>query len=148
MPRQMLVSSDEGSQVLRESLAHDEAQLQQLLCDHPGLLPLEDLGLVGPPLVVGKETSVPSGAIDLVLLARGGEIVLVEFKTGPQNPDFRGALAHLLDYGSDLWGMSIDDFERTVALRYFSSNQAVGRSMSDAPTSTTPSRGRGGTIND
>lgn len=88
MPRQLLVQRATGPEVLRESLAHDEAQLQQLLRNHPSLLPLEDLGLSGPPLVAGKETAVPSGAIDLVLLARGGELVLVEFKTGPKNPTF------------------------------------------------------------
>ena len=126
VPRQLLVKSDQGSQVLGESLAHNEAQLQTVMRDHPGLLPLEDFDLVGPPLVVGKETGVPSGCIDLVLLARGGELVLVEFKTGPQNPDFRSALAQVLDYGSDLWQMSLDDFERRVALRFFASTQAQG----------------------
>jgi hypothetical protein len=36
--------------------------------------------------------------------------MLVEFTTGPQNPDFRHALAQLIDYGSDLWQLSVDDF--------------------------------------
>lgn len=60
-----------------------------------------------------------SGQVDLVLLANGGELVLVEFKTGPQNPDFRECLAQLLDYGSDLWGMTLEDFEKRVAGAYF-----------------------------
>lgn len=75
--------------------------------------------MTGPLMVVGRETSLASGAVDLVAMARGGELVLVEFKTGPQNPDFRHSLAQLLDYGSDLWGMTFEDFERTVAVRYF-----------------------------
>jgi len=61
-----------------------------------------------------------SGRIDLVLLANGGELVLVEFKTGPQNPDFRECLAQLLDYGSDLWGMTLEEFDTRVARKYFS----------------------------
>lgn len=144
MPRQMLVTSKAGSHVLKETLAHNEAQLQQVLRDHPGLLPLEDLRLVGPALVVGKETGVASGSIDLVLVARGGELVLVEFKTGPQNPDFRAALAQVLDYGSDLWQMSLDDFERKVALRFFASPHAVGtgyekcKSLDEAITKAWP----------
>ena len=93
MPRQMLVTSRTGTQVLKESLAHNEAQLQGVLRDHPGLLPLEDLGLVGPALVVGKETGVPSGAVDLVLVARGGELVIVEFKTGQPRPEHAAQLA-------------------------------------------------------
>jgi hypothetical protein len=71
---------------------------------------------------VGRETSLPSGAIDLVGLARTGDLLLIEFKTGPQNPDFRQAVAQLLDYGSDLWGMTYEHFEQTVPLRYFRSN--------------------------
>lgn len=81
--------------------------------------PLEDLGLAAPALVVGQESVLDSGRIDLVLLANGGELVLVEFKTGPQNPDFRECLAQLLDYGSDLWGMTLEDFDTRVARRYF-----------------------------
>jgi hypothetical protein len=42
----------------------------------------------------------------------------VEFKIGPQNPDLRHALAQLIDYGSDLWGMTVGDFESGVVQRY------------------------------
>jgi RecB family endonuclease NucS len=52
-----------------------------------------DLGLPGDLLVVGRETRVASGAIDLLCLSRSGELVIIEFKTGPQNSDFRHALA-------------------------------------------------------
>ncbi len=44
--------------------------------------------------------------------------MLIEFKTGPQNPDFRHALAQLIDYGSDLWQLSRADFDRGVVQRY------------------------------
>ncbi len=109
-----------ANSLLEEVKAHDEAQLQELLKAHPELLPLEDLGLASPALVVGRESVLDSGRIDLVLLANGGELVLVEFKTGPQNPDFRECLAQLLDYGSDLWGMTLEDFDTRVARKYFS----------------------------
>lgn len=121
MARKILVTSPAGQlPVLEEVKAQDEAQLQELLKAHPELLPLEDLGLAAPGLVVGRESVLDSGRIDLVLLANGGELVLVEFKTGPQNPDFRECLAQLIDYGSDLWGMSLDEFDTRVARRYFS----------------------------
>ena len=76
------------------------------------------LGLDGDLLVVGRETSLASGYIDLLCLARSGDLVLVEFKTGPQNPDFRHALAQAIDYGSDLWRLSVEDFDRGVVQRY------------------------------
>lgn len=134
MPRQILMKTENGPQVLGESLAHNEKQLQETLKENPALLPLEDLDLVGPPLVVGRETTLPSGDIDLALLARGGELVLVEFKTGPQNPDFRAALAQLLDYGSDLWQMTYEQFEIAVAARYFSSEYAKGTAVAGCRT--------------
>jgi len=121
MGRKIIVTTPAGQlPVLEEVKAHDEAQLQELLKAHPELLPLEDLGLAAPALVIGRESVLDSGRIDLVLLANGGELVLVEFKTGPQNPDFRECLAQLLDYGSDLWGMTLEDFDTRVARRYFS----------------------------
>ena len=110
--------------VLEQVPAESEAQLQGMLRDHPDLLPLEDFGLEGPLLVVGKETWLASGAVDLVGLAKSGELVLVEFKTGPQNSDFRHALAQLIHYGSDLWGMDFERFERWAAT-YFASNQCT-----------------------
>ena len=84
----------------------------------PQLIPSDDLGLDGDLLVVGRETSLASGYIDLLCLAKSGDLVLVEFKTGPQNPDFRHALAQAIDYGSDLWRMSVEDFDRGVVQRY------------------------------
>jgi hypothetical protein len=103
----------------RRVLADNEAELQDKLQRHPELLPLEELGLEGPLLIVGRETSLPSGAVDLVGLARNGAILVIEFKTGPQNSDFRHALAQMVDYGSHLWEMDPDNFETTVARRYF-----------------------------
>ncbi len=129
-PRKLVIIQPDGtSSVLEQVLADDEEQLQEQLKDQPELLPLDDLNVEGPVLVVGRETPLASGRIDLVALGRGGELLLVEFKTGPQNTDFRHALAQLLDYGSDLWGMDHEGFEAAVALRYFQS----GRCPIDAP---------------
>jgi len=69
--------------------------------------------------VIGRETYLPSGAVDLVGLTRGGDLLIIELKIGPQNSDFRRVLAQLLDYGSDLWRMFLDVFEGTVARQYF-----------------------------
>ena len=135
----MIVSTSDGAtSVLTETEADDGAQLQTLMKENPELLPVEEFGLTGPLLVVGEETTLPSGAADLVGLARGGDLVIIEFKTGPQNPDFRRASAQLLDYGSDLWGMSFEEFESSVATRFFSSGRcrdarvAGSKSLKDA----------------
>lgn len=121
MARKLVIELPDGTRQLLEQVpAEHELQLQEQLKLQPELLPLDELGLVGPAVVVGRESSLDSGRVDLVLLGNGGDLALVEFKTGPQNPDFRECLAQLLDYGSDLWGMTLEDFETRVAQRYFS----------------------------
>lgn len=103
---------------LLEVPAPNEHHLQEIMKSQPQLIPSDDLGLDGDLLVVGRETALASGFIDLLCLARSGDLVLIEFKTGPQNPDFRHALAQLIDYGSDLWRLSLEDFDRGVVQRY------------------------------
>jgi hypothetical protein len=66
---------------------------------NPQLIPADDLGL-------------------------DGDLVLVEFTTGSQNPDFRHALAQLIDDGSDLWQLSVDDFDRGVVQRFLRGGHA------------------------
>lgn len=123
MARKMMVRREnESGHVLTEVLAENEAQLQEIVKENPDLLPVDEFGMTGPLMVVGRETTLPSGYVDLVCLSRGGDLLLVEFKTGPQNSDFRHVLAQLLDYGSDLWRMSYEEFESTVANRFFSSS--------------------------
>ena len=129
MPRRMvLVGKDGASPVLEEVAAHDELQLQARLARNPDLIPIEEFGWSGPLLVVGRETTLPSGSVDLIGVARGGEVLVAEFKTGTQNPDFRHALAQAVDYGADLWGMSPDEFDATVAARYFASSHCPSNS--------------------
>lgn len=125
MARKIMVQEgDESKPVLMtETLAENEAQLQEILKANPDLLPVDEFGMSGPLMVVGRETSLSSGAVDLIGVSRDGNIIIVEFKTGPQNSDFRHVLAQLLDYGSDLWRMSYEVFESTVATRFFSSDR-------------------------
>lgn len=120
-----MVQREHGSRpvLMTETLADNEAQLQEIMKENPDLLPVDEFGMIDPLMVVGRETTLPSGAVDLLCVARGGELLVVEFKTGPQNSDFRRVLAQLLDYGSDLWRMSYEEFESTVARRYFSSDR-------------------------
>jgi len=118
VPRKVLVTQGSSAFDLIEAPAENEHHLQEVMKNSPTLLPVDDLGITGPLLVVGREASVASGSIDLVGAVPSGDLVLVEFKTGPQNPDFRHALAQLIDYGSDLWGMTVEEFDRGIVQRY------------------------------
>ncbi|WP_329001218.1 hypothetical protein OHA18_43070 [Kribbella sp. NBC_00709] len=133
MGRKFVVLREDGTEVvLEEVVAPDEQHLHDRFRRSPGLLPIEDMDLDGPLLVVGQEVSLASGRIDLVGLTRSGDLLLVEFKTGPQNPDFRHVLAQLVDYGSDLWRQSLDEFDNTVVRRYLTSQYCTDPLMSGA----------------
>jgi hypothetical protein len=124
VPRRVLIQRADETFDLVETPAPDEHHLQEIMKSQPQLIPADDLGLDGDLMVVGRETSLASGLIDLLCLSRSGELVLIEFKTGPQNPDFRHALAQLIDYGSDLWKLTVEDFDRGVVQRYLTSRHA------------------------
>jgi hypothetical protein len=112
-------------QVLVEDSAHNEAELHQLNVGSPGTPASRRIRIGRPLLAVGKETGLASGSVYLVGLTSGGDLLIIEFKTGPQNPDFRSALAQTLDHSSDMFGMGADVFEETVALRYSRGNRCT-----------------------
>ncbi|WP_170981540.1 endonuclease NucS domain-containing protein [Nocardioides dongxiaopingii] len=120
MPRKILVVAGSGSAVdFIEVPADNEHELQQVMLSHPQLIPTKDLGLDNDLLVVGRETALASGSIDLLCLSSSGEVVIVEFKTGPKNPDFRHSLAQVIDYGSDIWRLSDwKEFDQGLVHRY------------------------------
>jgi hypothetical protein len=122
MGRTMLViNPDGGGELLLDEVeAENEKQLAGLLKTWPELLPWKELGLE-LPVVVGKDTALPSGMVDLVVLGKGGDLALIEFKTGATAPDTRAYMAQVIDHASDLWDMTVDEFEEYVALRYFNS---------------------------
>lgn len=115
MARQMIIREPSRIRHLTESLGENEAELQCVMRYNHNLLPFEDLGITEKVVALGREVWVSAGAIDLLLLTDVGELVLAEFKTGPQNPDFRRVLAQLLDYGSALHGMTLEEFDQRIA---------------------------------
>jgi len=142
MVRKMVVRTADGSMpILIEALAANEQELQELMKSNPDLLPVEELGLAPAPLlVIGRETPVASGAVDLICLSKGGEILIIEFKTGPQNTDFRHAVAQLLDYGAQIYGLDYGEFEQAVPIQFFASKdctdvQLMGKRSLDAAAS-------------
>ena len=129
VPRKILVTGGPvGSIDFIEVPAKDEVELQKLLLQNPQLIPADDLGLDGDLLVVGRETPLASGRIDLLCLSRTGELVIVEFKTGPKNPDFRHALAQVIDYGSDIWKSGDwTSFDRGVVQPFLKSDRVAAK---------------------
>jgi hypothetical protein len=102
----------------------DEATLQRLIRENPEVLPLGDLGDDVPPLlVVGRETALPNGYVDVIGVDEEGLITLIECKLD-RNPEVkRKVIGQVLGYGAYLWGMNYAQFEADVVRKYFDSAQ-------------------------
>lgn len=135
MARRILVRGENRTVELVERAADNEVELQDVLRRAPNLIPIDDLGLDGPMMVVGHETALPSGRVDLLGVTPAGDILIVEFKTGPNNPDYRHALAQLLDYGADLWRMDPEEFDTTVTVSYLDTMHCPADDLARGATS-------------
>jgi hypothetical protein len=82
----------------------DEAFLQELLVDHPQLLPVDELRAdVGDLLCIGREVSAgEAGSIDNLYLSTGGYPVIVETKLWRNPQARREVLSQVLDYVKEL----------------------------------------------
>jgi hypothetical protein len=97
--------------VLEERRIPLEHDLQKAFVQHPDALPATDLGL-GRFTSIGWELALESGPMDHLVVDDTGQLVIVEYKKGTENPDVRTVVAQLLDYGSGLWKTSVEDLER------------------------------------
>lgn len=122
MKRRALLKDGEEFMVLEESEFEGEIALREALKRNPEAIPVADLEL-DDVIVVGRETSLPAGAIDLLLVDAQGQIIIVETKLS-RNPELRRTVvAQVLDYGASLWKMAptIKAFEKLV-LHYWQSD--------------------------
>lgn len=132
MQRKALLKDGDKFVVLNESDFDAETALQEAIKRNPEVIPVADLEL-GEVVVVGRETSLPAGAIDLLLVDSKGQIVIVETKLS-RNPELRRQVtAQVLDYGASLWrtASTLREFEALV-LRYWHSNACEDTRVKDA----------------
>lgn len=82
---------------------YDEAWLQEVLRQHPNILPAAEIESIFSPLVsIGREVSTDSGPIDNLFISHRGYLILVETKLW-RNPEARReVVAQAIDYGSSL----------------------------------------------
>lgn len=85
----------------------NEAELQGVLEKDPTLLP----GFSDRAVVVAREHSVPTGSVDLIAVDAEGRLAIVECKL-KDNPEIkRKVVGQLLEYASEVWRLSYDDFD-------------------------------------
>ena len=69
MPRHVLIRSEDGESVVRETALPAEKNLHDVLTSYPQLVPSDDLEL-DRTVVVGRESALESRYADLVLVDR------------------------------------------------------------------------------
>ncbi len=99
MKRKALLRDGEEFIVLEESDFTAELALQEALKRNPETIPVGDLEL-DQVVVVGRETGLPAGSIDLLLVDSEGRVLLVETKLSTNRELRRQVVAQLLDYGA------------------------------------------------
>jgi len=91
---------------------HDESWLQELIHDHPAILPMSDIEPgFGDLIAVAREIPCGHGYIDNLYLTPSGDIVLVETKLWRNSQMRREVVAQTLDYVAALSHMPYDAFE-------------------------------------
>ncbi|OUM41085.1 PDDEXK family nuclease [Arthrobacter sedimenti] len=103
-----------------------EADLQQILADHPGLIPG-----VGEDAVACKELQSGAGPADLIVVDQAGGLTLVECKLASNRQVRREIIGQMFDYASAFWRMPLADFEQRWLAR-------SGISLSDSVASANP----------
>lgn len=113
------------SQVLEGKVFERERELQEIVKNHPEIIPLEELGEEFKPiLIIGQEFPLgDAGFVDLIGVDDSGLITIIEFKL-EKNTDIRKAVAQTLEYAANLWEMSYDDLDRK-ACEYFRSDRCA-----------------------
>ncbi len=103
-----------------------EADLQQILADHPSLIPG-----VGEAAIACKELQSGAGPADLIVIDQAGGLTLVECKLASNRQVRREIIGQMFDYASAFWRMPMDEFEQRWLAR-------AGRSLSDSVASANP----------
>jgi hypothetical protein len=95
---------------------YDESWLQELIYDHPSILPISDIEPgFGELISAAREVPCGHGFIDNLYLTPSGDIVLVETKLWRNSQMRREVVAQALDYVAALGSMSFDAFEAAIA---------------------------------
>jgi hypothetical protein len=101
---------------IKDSDSHfDERWLQELLRQHPDILPTSEIEAIYTPLIpIGREVGVSVGAIDNLFISQFGYLVLVETKLW-RNPEARReVLAQAIDYGVSLSKWKFEQLDRVT----------------------------------
>lgn len=118
----ILLIDGENTTVIDKIKFTEEGKLQDYLEQYPSLIPLSEI-VEGTSdlLCIGREVSVPSGAVDLLFIDKDGLLTIVETKL-VKNPGIRReVIGQIIEYASYISQWTVDDVYR-IANEYGKSN--------------------------
>lgn len=106
MYRKIYTLNDNEIVTIEEQKHHNENDFQELIANHPELIPGEQIDPENPRrwILVGREIN----KIDVLLLDQDGIPTVVEVKKSINLEIHREVSAQLLDYGANLFRLSVD----------------------------------------
>jgi len=94
---------------------YDEAWLQRIIMQHPGLLPIDQIEPAFIPAIpVCMELSVPSGFVDNLYATPTGDLVVGETKLFRNPESRREVIGQIIDYAKDLSAWSYAELDTAV----------------------------------
>jgi len=126
----LMITGGQALRLVRVSLTepeHDEGWIQQLLYEHPMLLPIEDIEPVfAPALPLCRELPTAAGAVDVAYISPSGFPTFVETKLWHNPEARREVVAQIIDYAAAISHWTYDDFVEAT-------QRALGRSRRGDP---------------
>ena len=94
---------------------YDEAWLQRIIMQHPGLLPIDHIEPAFIPAIpVCMELSVPSGFVDNLYATPTGDLIVGETKLFRNPESRREVIGQIIDYAKDLSAWSYVELDAAV----------------------------------
>ena len=119
--------------------AYDERWLQNLIMNHPGLLPVRLFEPAFENMVpICVELPLKAGFVDNLLITPRGDLVIVECKLW-RNPEARReVIAQIIDYASEMSGWSYEDLQKAIDKTHplNSQNGKVSRKLTEIVSAT------------
>ncbi len=113
--------------------SYNEGWLQQLIFDHPALLPIAQLEPgFGRPIPIAREIPCGHGSIDNLYLTPDGDIILVECKLWKNPQARREVVGQALDYVSALMSLGYQRFEAVIGKSQGAKSKVLYEIVADA----------------
>lgn len=114
----ILIQNDSAKNLVRIPFAEknfDEEWLQQLIHDHPTVLPINEIEPSFSPLIsIGREISTPTGYLDNLFVSPDGYLTIVETKLWRNAEARREVVGQIIDYAKELSKWTFADLNKAI----------------------------------